>query len=178
MPRKKPLASKIAPSSMEERINVLKRNHDRFLVRLMSSISRTCIMYGSKAISHFGISMSQAIVLGELFSKNGCRQDDLRVFVTLDKGNITRALQRLEEYGLVQRRQDPVDRRVVRVYVTRKALSIELEMYALATLLDDKLTAGFTQEERETLVTLLLRIDANAKAMAKKNEVQSDCKEN
>ena len=107
------------------------------------------------------------IVLGEILNNNGCCQEDLRAMVSIDKGNITRALQRLEEQGLVERRPDPADRRMTRVYVTQKALALEEEMYNLATAWDAKLTEGFTPQERETLVNLLLRLEANAKAMAK-----------
>lgn len=138
---------------------------ERILIRLVTTISRLCTMHAKRSISHFGISVSQTIVLGELFSRNGCRQEDLRVFVALDKGNVTRALQRLEESGLVKRRQDAADRRVVRVYVTKKALSMKPEMHALAALWDDRLTTGFTDEERQTLIDLLLRMEVNVKAL-------------
>ena len=172
MPRKKPLKLKIEQSDMEERITALKGNPERVLVRLVTSISRVCIMYAGKSITRFGISVSQAIVLSELFSHNGCSQDDLRALVKLDKGNVTRALQRLEENGFVHRKQDIVDRRVIRVYASKKTLSIERELYAIAALWDDSLTTGFTHEERETMISLLLRMEANAEVMARENDVQ------
>lgn len=152
---------------VEEYLCVARANRERILVRLVTAISRRCIMIGSRSTSHFGLSMSQVIVLGELFVHGGCRQEDLRGYVALDKGNVTRALQRLEEYGLVQREQDPADRRVVRVYVTPKAQAIEREMYALAARWDETLMAGFTQEECKTVVDLLLRMEANARVLAR-----------
>ena len=174
MTGEKPLHMEIDPSEMEERITALKENRERILIRLMTAISRHCIMYATRSTNHFGLSVSQVIVLGELFRHNGCRQEDLRVFVALDKGNVTRALQRLEEYGFVQRKQDPVDQRVLRVYVTKKALSIENEMFIVAALWDDRLTVGFTHEERETLISLLLRMEINAKAMIRNEDVLKD----
>ena len=167
MPEREPPAIDAGLSDIEERINALKVNSDRILIRLVTTIARACTMYGTRSMSHMGISISQAVVLGETFRHNGCRQEDIRAFVALDKGNVTRALQRLEESGLVERKQDPADRRVVRVYVTRKALSIEAEMFALANHWDERLTEGFTDKERETLIDLLLRMETNAKAVAK-----------
>lgn len=170
MPGKKPSETEIELTELDG----LKENRERFLIRLVTAISRACTMYATRSTNHIGMSVSQAIVLGELFSNNGCRQEDLRALVALDKGNVTRAVQRLEESGLVQRKQDPVDRRAVRVYVTKKALSIEVEMYALATLWDEKLTVGFTHEERETLIDLLLQMEVNARGMARNDEVRAD----
>lgn len=167
MPVKRKMHPRNDESDMAERINAVRLNRERILIRLVTAISRTCLMHGTRSTRHFGLSMSQAMVLGEVFSHNGCRQEDLRTFVSLDKGNVTRAVQQLEEAGLVQRKQDPLDRRAVRVYVTRKALAIEDEMYALASLWNEQLMVGFTPQERETLVDLLLRMEVNAGEMAK-----------
>jgi len=171
------LNSEIKQADMDASINRVKENRERILIRLVTTIARACIMYAKRSDRPFGLSISQTIVLGELFNHNGCRQEDLRAFVFLDKGNVTRALQQLEEYGLVQRVQDLVDRRVTRVYVTKKALSIDNEMFALAVLWDERLTMGFTPQERETLIDLLLRMEINAKAMVRIEEAPVDNKQ-
>jgi DNA-binding MarR family transcriptional regulator len=165
----------IESSDMEKRIDAFRKDSERILIRLVTTISRICTMHASKSTNRFEMSVSQTIVMGELFRHNGCRQEDLRTFVTLDKGNVTRALQRLEENGLVERTQDPIDRRVVRVYVTNKALSIEREMYKLAVIWEEKLTDGFTPEERETLLSLLVRMEVNARSMTKDGGLEEIC---
>lgn len=177
MPGKMVLNANIEPADMDARINWVKENRERILIRLVTTIARACTMYAKRSVRPFGLSISQTIVLGELFNHNGCRQEDLRAFIFLDKGNVTRALQQLEEYGLVQRAQDSVDRRATRVYVTKKALSIDTEMFALAVLWDDRLTMGFTRQERETLIDLLLRMEVNAKAVARNEEPPADSKQ-
>lgn len=159
---------------LEERIRALKASRERILIRLVTAISRSCSIYGARTIRHLGLSISQIIVLGEVLGNNGCRQDELRIYAALDKGNVTRALQRLEELSLVTRKHDLADRRVARVYVTEKALSIECELFTLAGLLDDKLTAGFSREERETLIGLLLRMEATARALASSDDAQAE----
>ena len=153
------------PSDLQERLAALQKNRERVLIRLVTSISRTCITAGTRLAGKFNISMSQALVMVELFSHNGCCQEDLRMFVALDKGNVTRALQRLEALGLVERKQDADDRRLVRVYVTRQALALESRMSAVAAGLDERLVRGFTPMERDTLVDFLQRMEANARAM-------------
>lgn len=153
------------PSDLQDRIDTVQRNRERTLIRLMTSISRACITAGTRSAGKFNISMSQALVMVELFSHNGCCQEGLRMFVALDKGNVTRALQRLEALGLVERKQDSGDRRLVRVYVTRQALALESRMSAIAAGLDDRLVRGFTASERDKVVDFLQRMEANARAM-------------
>jgi MarR family transcriptional regulator, transcriptional regulator for hemolysin len=165
VPRKKPLESKAKPSGSEDRVSGRKEDGEPTLVRLTGSVSRSCRMYADRFVTRFGVSVSQAILLAELRRHDGCSQDELRVRVKLDKGNVTRALQRLEKNGFVRRRQDAADRRVVRVYATRKAVSTDRELHALAVRWNDRLTEGFSSEERQTLISLLLRMEANAQAM-------------
>ncbi len=170
MPRKTSVKDHTAPA--RARADVADDLRERILIRLLTAISRACRIFGTRSISHLGMSTSQAAVLGELFRHDGCRQEDLRLIVALDKGNVTRALQRLEGNGLVVRKQDPADRRAVRVYVTEKAVAIRTEMRALATHWDDGLTAGFSHEKREMLVDLLLSVEVNARAMARREEAR------
>lgn len=173
MPRKN-VSRSASPQDDLRLIERYDEARDRSLVRLVTAISRAVIMYGTRTISHLGLSMSQAMVFGHLFKYNGCRQEDLRHIVTLDKGNITRAVQRLEELGLVKRTQDPVDRRAIRVYLTKQALKLEDELFTLVSQWDDSLVTGFTHKERAALIDLLLKVEANVQAMLGKEEGEAD----
>lgn len=173
MSEKKTAVKDRIPSDLQERIRALQKNRERILIRLITSISRACITTGTRSAGKFNISMSQALVMVELFSHNGCCQEDLRMFVALDKGNVTRALQRLEALGLVERKQDPEDRRLVRVYVTRQALALESKMSSVAAGLDERLARGFTTSERDTLVDFLQRMEANARTMVMDDTVSA-----
>jgi len=51
--------------------------------------------------------------------------------------------------------------------VTKRACAIEQAMFARAVVWDDRLTAGFTPKEHETLIDLLLRMEVNAKNLAR-----------
>jgi DNA-binding MarR family transcriptional regulator len=111
------------------------------------------------------LGLSQTILLAELYSHDGCRQDDLRLAINLDKGTITRAIQGLEEQGFVTRTTDTADRRAVRVHITDKARNLEPKMVELALAWDNTLTGDLTQEERAMLAALLMRVETNLKNM-------------
>lgn len=75
---------------------------------------------------------------------------------------LTRILDRMADAGYVSRKPDPDDRRVVRVFLTRKAkeLSHLLDFYRD---INKTLLKGFTEQEQATLFELLERVIANSR---------------
>lgn len=135
------------------------------LIRLFTSISRTCLTHAGKSTAGFGLGLSQTILLAELYSHDGCRQDDLRLAMNLDKGTITRAIQGLEEQGFVSRTTDTTDRRAVRVHITDKAKKLEPKMIELALAWDNTLTEGLTENEQAMLTALLIRVESRLRTV-------------
>jgi len=165
MPRKETSELKAQSAALDGRLALRRDYREPALIRLTGTISRSCRMYADRYVAEFGLSISQAIIVAELSRHGGCSQDELRARVKLDKGNVTRALQYLEENGFVLRKQDRADRRVIRVRATRKALATDRKLHALAIQWNDRLTRGYSRQERQVLVALLLRMEVNAQAM-------------
>lgn len=57
------------------------------------------------------------------------------------------------------------DRRVVRVFLTKKALDVESEMFTETSRWSDRLAAGLTPKNREALINLLLRVEHHVHRM-------------
>jgi DNA-binding MarR family transcriptional regulator len=119
---------------------------------------------------YYGIEMEQLDLppvafplLMRLLHRDDVSQEDLVNDFLVDKGTVARTLANLEESGLVTRVIDEDDRRVKRVTVTEKARSLEPELKAVARRWDGRLTAGFTDEERELMLSFLARMMDNAK---------------
>ena len=68
---------------------------------------------------------------------------------------------RLEAKGWVERRADPGDRRVKRIYLTASALPIVESMREPAQDLYETIVAGLSKDQRETLIDLLLVVKKN-----------------
>jgi DNA-binding MarR family transcriptional regulator len=67
----------------------------------------------------------------------------------------------MERSGFLERRSDPDDQRVSRVYLTDAGRDIRAAVERIWTELEQVTFEGFSDEERETLETYLERIHRN-----------------
>ena len=72
-------------------------------------------------------------------------------------------LRKMEQEGYVLRSPDARDRRVMLVSLTQKGIAFDREHLDRISENDRRATAGFTPEEEEILVSLLLRMQDNLK---------------
>ena len=103
-------------------------------------------------------------ILTELLRAEPCTQQELAARLMLDKGWISRGLDRLAEEGLVTRTPDPADRRRVQIRLTPagngRALALDgrLDMHAKALL------GGLTADEEDRLAPLLAKVLGSLRA--------------
>ena len=74
---------------------------------------------------------------------------------------MTKALQRLERYGFVERRQDDEDTRVWHVFLTEQGRALRPTVTEKWNQAEQLTFAGFTTEEQALLVSFLQRIEKN-----------------
>jgi DNA-binding MarR family transcriptional regulator len=77
---------------------------------------------------------------------------------SMDKPKVTRALQRLEAGGIVQRAVDAEDRRQVRLALTRRGRAMFREIAALALDWERQFLSPLSEAERKTLDRVLTKL--------------------
>jgi DNA-binding MarR family transcriptional regulator len=100
---------------------------------------------------------SQAMVLCKLFVQDGMTQSEIAQQLSVQGATVTDMLQRMEEAGLVSRRRDLVDNRLVRVYLTNAGREKERFIMEQFLKLESAVFAGFDENERVWLRQLLNR---------------------
>jgi DNA-binding MarR family transcriptional regulator len=73
----------------------------------------------------------------------------------------TKMLQRMERAGLIERRPDPEDARVSRVYLTERGRALEQPVLDVWKQLEARTVAGLSLTEQTLLHRLLLQVAAN-----------------
>ena len=101
------------------------------------------------------------LILRELGHGDGCSQLDLVQKTHLKPPTVSVTLKKLEDEGLVQRVQDPLDMRVTRVYLSDKGRAHHKAVHEHLNCVDMMLMQGFTEEESACLLQFLVRMRNN-----------------
>ena len=108
-----------------------------------------------------GITRAQWSVLANLQRQEGLNQVQLADILDIEPITLARLLDRLESAGWVERRADPNDRRMRRLYLTDTARPLMSQFRRLADESIGVALAGFSDGERAQLLDLLLRVRTN-----------------
>lgn len=104
---------------------------------------------------------SARLIMRALIRGDGCSQLELVKQTHLKAPTVSVTLRRMEEEGLVERRQNELDMRAVRVFLTEKGKAHNREIRERLNALDEELMKGFDEDEVESLRQMLERMRDN-----------------
>ena len=113
--------------------------------------------------SSLGLTLGQGQprILARLLKGDGLTQRELADACTLDAATLSRALDRLEEMGLIRREEHPGSRRSYLVRLTDAGREKAAQVQRGFDKVDELLCQGFTQEELDRIQEDLKRLRAN-----------------
>ena len=88
-------------------------------------------------------------------------QKDLEDFFSVRHSTMSNIILRMEQKGFLIREPVPHDRRLKKLILTEKGKNIHEEMESIVLQTEEKLTLGFSVEEKETLSRLLEKLRRN-----------------
>ena len=100
-------------------------------------------------------------VLTHLWQRDGASQTALARGAGRDKAGMTRLLDRMEREGLLERRADPADRRVSRVFLTPAGRALHGELLPIVSQVIEKALQGVDEAELAALRHGLKHIHQN-----------------
>ncbi len=101
---------------------------------------------------------SARLIMRALAREDGVSQLSLCAATHLKAPTVSVTLGRMEEEGLVERRQDPMDRRVIRVHLTESGKAHNRRVWERVQNLEREMMEGFSDEETAILGKLLQRM--------------------
>jgi len=108
-----------------------------------------------------GLTRAQWAVLAYVARNEGSNQAALADMLEIEPITLVRLLDKLEAAGLVERRPDPADRRVRRLYLTEATGPLLEQLQQLASETRETALAGLTAAERQQLTDLLMKVRGN-----------------
>jgi DNA-binding MarR family transcriptional regulator len=133
-------------------------------------IARLSIRFMGGEMERLGFGPGQFHFLAALYQEEGISQDELSQRVGVNKSNTSRALLKLEKYGLIRRASSPENHRVKIVYLEQKARDIENEFRKIQCCWNNFLLEGVSEETKTNLLATLKEISANAEAYFNEQE--------
>jgi DNA-binding MarR family transcriptional regulator len=131
---------------------------DEHLCFLMDVATRKITKFYNRRLRQFGITYNHLFILKCLWEREGLNVKDLSKLLLLDSSSLTGHLDRMERVGLVVRKDDPVDRRAVRVFLTDKGRRLKKQLEPIGKELKETLQKEEPKERVAAFVAGLRHI--------------------
>jgi MarR family transcriptional regulator, organic hydroperoxide resistance regulator len=128
---------------------------------LLAQVAQAYRSLSDSFMDRIGMHRAQATLLCRLFDKDGMTQSEIAEQLAVQGATVTNMLQRMEEAGLVVRRRDPEDNRLVRVYLTDTGREQEHAITEQFMKVEAAIFEGLGQQERSTLRGMLNKMLRN-----------------
>ena len=128
---------------------------------LVHDIARQITTVLDKLLEPYGLTRSHWRAVMYIWRTPGISQTELSEILDLSRMGVTGLIDRMENKGLVSRRDDEKDRRVKRVYLTDSTTEIVPIIVSLGRETVDDFLKGINEAEFDVLNNLLLRVKQN-----------------
>ena len=132
---------------------------DRFLPYLVNvAASRLSTALSAVYEERFGISIPEWRVMAHVARNRNVSVREIHARVDMDKAKVSRAAARLESAGLIAKKVQSADKRLVALTLTRKGQALYGKIVPLALDYERRTLAIFTAEEEQRFRSLLGRL--------------------
>jgi MarR family transcriptional regulator, transcriptional regulator for hemolysin len=123
-----------------------------FLIHDVSRMRRTAF---DQLMKPLGVTRTQWWVLAHLSRNDGMMQTQLADALDVGKASLGTFLERLEASGLIERRDDPIDKRAKRVYMARAGHQLLKQMMQEEIVFNERILRDLSQHDRESMIRTL-----------------------
>jgi DNA-binding MarR family transcriptional regulator len=144
----------------------------KYIERKISCVFRNSHSFFDSVFKEFHIGRGQMHYFMYIVNHgNGLSQDEITHALEIDKATTARALKNLEDNGYIERKSDEKDKRIKRVFLTKKGADIKDELKKAAEVWEEKVTQGIEEEKMEIFLDVLDKMKENMIKQKKKEGV-------
>ncbi len=134
----------------------------RDIVRHIGRLEKLRRQYMDDRLKQYGLKGAMFMMLLFLDRHPQSSQDDMGVFIGIDKSGIARKCSILEELGYIQRKQSAENKRQYELTLTKRGLGIVPFIREALTDWSSSITNGMEQDEQMQLIGFLEMMVGNA----------------
>lgn len=132
---------------------------------LHSKTSKALRALAEVGMRRHGLHLGQDHLLAVLWAKDGQTPGEIAQAVHVTTPTVVKMATRVAAAGLLTRRRDPEDNRLVRLWLTDAGRALEVPVEAERRRMEARITAELTDTERKHLLRALAKIHRAASAL-------------
>ncbi|MEW2498960.1 MarR family winged helix-turn-helix transcriptional regulator [Amycolatopsis sp. CA-161197] len=129
---------------------------------LFSKTHKAVRALSDSAMRDHGLHEGQNVLLAALWATDGATPGEIAAQVHVTTPTVVKMATRMTAAGLLTRRRDDKDNRLVRLWLTDAGRALQEPVEAERRELEAKLTANLTEPERDRLLGLLAQVHTSA----------------
>jgi DNA-binding MarR family transcriptional regulator len=126
------------------------------------------------AMRRHGLRLGQDHLLATLWQQDGRTPGEIAAATNVTTPAVTKLASRMAEAGLLTRRRDERDNRLVRLWLTDAGRALREPIQTERRLLEEKITENLTATERKHLMSALAKIHRSASDLLGGDPVEHD----
>jgi DNA-binding MarR family transcriptional regulator len=134
-----------------------------FLCFRLGALTRRIYRHYNTLFSKYGITVTQSFILFDLLSRQSSNVKDIASRVQLDSPAITGLVDRLAKENLVERKEDPSDRRGLLISLTAKGRKLAEKLEPIAKEFNKKIKKVLIPEDTKAFERSLDRLEKGLK---------------
>lgn len=142
------------------------------LLYLLHDLARASRMEADRRAGAHGLTLAQWKILMHLERQPGLSQKELSELLEVEPISVARLIDRLEQHGMVERRDDPTDRRIWRLHLKKGASPALRSLAGERTEMLEALVAGLTPAEIKAVERAMVQMKENVAAGLRVRDVE------
>lgn len=131
------------------------------VLREIGMIARALDSISNIEFKQYDLTKGQYLYLVRICEHPGIIQEKLAEMIKVDRTTAARSIQKLEDNGFIEKKDDPHNRKIKKLFPTEKGESVYPSLKREHDYSDRVALTGFSESEAETLYNLLHRVRTN-----------------
>ncbi len=139
--------------------------NDKYIVYFISRTKRKMLQFIEQKLHENGIDdliTSQGNILTALYQNDGkLTMSQIAQKIGKDKSTVTPLIDKLLKLGYIEKEKNEEDKRITYIILTPKGLALKSKFDSISAQVYETAYSDFTEEEKETLLRLLKKLNKN-----------------
>ncbi|APR88074.1 Transcriptional regulator, MarR family protein [Minicystis rosea] len=129
---------------------------------LHSKTKKALQALAERAMQRHGLHLGQNVLLAALWQRDGSTPGEIAAELNVATPTVVKMATRMSQTGVLTRRRDEHDQRLVRLWLTPAGRALQAPIEAERRWIEEQVTADLTETEREHLLRALAKIHRSA----------------